>query len=172
MLKYKDAMLLFSDAKDKKKGRLLETNTRLIKAMNGDFVIFFNKTMIVKILQDDTYVLYNMGKHQPAILRKINKYTPAYLKIKKNKWILKDNFKFFNGVAITETGELKIPEPYKRYNSNECRKCGVLKTLCRCPLSKSEYKRLQLRAEQHKDDYGYVPGTITSMLSRGVEDDE
>jgi hypothetical protein len=172
MLKYNDALLLFSNAKDKKKGRLLEVNTRLIKATNGDFIIFFNKTMIVKILQDDTYTLYNMGKHHSSILRKINKYTPACLKIKKNQWVMKDNFKFFNGVMITPTGELKIPEPYKKRQKNECRKCGLHDAFCRCPLSKTTYQETKRRAESYKQNYGYIPDSLKELLARGVVKDD
>jgi hypothetical protein len=172
MLKYNDAMLLFSSAKDKKKGRLLEVNTRLNKAKSDDFVITFNKTIIIKILKDNTYILYNQGKHHPAILRKINKYTPACLKIKKNKWVLKDNFKFFNGVIITPTGELKIPEPHKKYEKFECRKCGLHNAVCKCPLSKAAYDKAKQDALHYKENYGYVPTSMRELLARGVEKDD
>lgn len=172
MLKYKDAMLLFSDAKDKKKGRLLEVNTRLIKGTNDNFSIVFNNAIIVKIMKDDTYTIYNWGKYHSSILKKINKYTPASLKAKKDKWILKDNFKFFNGASLTSKGELKIPEPYKKYQSNECRKCGMTPANCVCPLSKEEYDRIKDEAFRYKDQYGYVPNSLKDLLARGVQKDD
>lgn len=172
MLKYNDAMLLFSNAKDKKKGRLLEINTRLVKAKSGNLAITFNKAIIVEILKDNTYILRNQGKYHSVILKKINKYTPASLKVKKNQWLMKDNFKFFNGAMITPTGELKIPEPYKKREKNECRKCGLHDSICKCPLSRTYYDLTKKAAEEHKENYGYVPDSLKNLLSRGVEDND
>lgn len=170
-MKYKDAKLLFSKAQDKKKGKLLELNTRLVLTRKGNFGIAYNGKIIVEILEDDTYIIRNQNKYHSVLLKKINKYSPASLKVKKNNWVLKDKFHFFNGATINLNGELVIPEPYKKYNPNECKKCGLIDAECKCPLSKTRYNKLKKQGEQHEEDYGYFPANITALLARGMEED-
>ena len=171
MLKFSDAQSLFSKAKDKKKEKLLEINTRLYKSSRKSYVISFNDKIIVEIFENDQYCLRNSGKPSAVVMRKINKYTPAAIRVKKAQWLLKDDFKFFNGALINNEGDLIIPEPSKKYNSNECKKCGLIEVHCKCPMTQRRYDQLKRQGEQHEQDYGYFPESIKSLLSRGVEKD-
>lgn len=168
MLKFQEAQQLFSSAPDKKRGKRLEVNTRLIKR-NDKFCITFHGRVIIEILKDDTYIVRNNGKFFNAIRKRINSYTPASVKVKDSKWLLKDNFKFHNGARINKDGEVIIPQPIKIFEASECTTCGLQEENCHCPLSPERYRHLESVGNQHEQDYGYFPDNIRRLLRRGID---
>lgn len=90
MLEYREAERLFKTARDPRKGKPLQNNTRLYHEPNGEFgdcyEVWLHNTPVVTIYQDGTYVLKTEGWTTVTTKDRINTYGPGNVWQKDRIW--------------------------------------------------------------------------------------
>ena len=132
--------------------------------------LYYKKDLIVQLFEDDTYTLTNIKTFKVNKVKVINRYTPACLKSKCGQVIMKDKFKFFDGIRIDSKGRTMIPEPdKKRLRGTDCHICYNHWFYCGHKLSPKRYNLYTKLNNSYRETYGYSNEDYIRYIRRGVD---
>ena len=107
-MNYKEAKQLFEKAKNKKAGKPLQNNTRLLK-IGDDYAVKLHKTNVVIIHPDDTQTLDSGGWRTPTTKDRINEWSSANIYQKNLIWYLENGDLFYDKMVVDENGKALCP---------------------------------------------------------------
>ena len=104
---YKKARTIKGEKKKK-----LENNTYLLKD-GEDYCVRLHQTVVVRIQPDNTCILNSGGWFTPTTKDRINRFSPKEISLSQSNkvWYLNNGSEFFDGIIVTENGQVINPMP-------------------------------------------------------------